>query len=330
MDTEQLIALCNVTLPPPHVPPMELYYRTLLEATLDAVFLVDCAGRFREVNPAGCRLLGYSPDEFATMTVPEILALAGSVWKEFPTLVGGCAAHLDQHLRRKDGSIVHVDLQITPLPVLGTALYYLICRDRTERDALEILRRRERLLYWATIRSLAATVDARDAYTHAHSQQVSLHSRRIAQALHLPPAEVETIALAGLLHDIGKLAIPDAILRKPGRLSAEEWALMRTHAVKGAAILSAGSNMLLAPIVPLVRHHHEHWDGTGYPDALQGAAIPLGAAVIAIADCFDTMTSIRPYKAALGVEAAWAEIRRNAGTQFHPEVVSALQPEQLM
>ncbi|HWI61452.1 MAG TPA: HD domain-containing phosphohydrolase [Symbiobacteriaceae bacterium] len=175
----------------------------------------------------------------------------------------------------------------------------------------------------STVRVLAATVDAKDHYTRHHSTNVSFYARSLAKEMNLDPAEVRRIDLAGMLHDIGKIAIPDQILQKPGPLSAEERLLVHTHASIGGNILAQASH--LQHLVPLVRHHHERYDGTGYPDGLKGDEIPLGAAILNLADSFDTMTTRRIYRAPLNLEAAMAELRRCSGTQFHPQVVKAFE-----
>lgn len=175
----------------------------------------------------------------------------------------------------------------------------------------------------STVRVLAATVDAKDHYTRYHSTNVSFYARMVAREMNLDPAEVRRIDLAGLLHDIGKIAIPDQILQKPGPLTAEEWLLVQTHAAIGASILAQASH--LQHLVPLVRHHHERHDGKGYPDGLKGDEIPLGAMIINLADSFDTMTTRRVYRSPLSLEAGLAELVRCSGTQFHPEVVAAME-----
>jgi diguanylate cyclase (GGDEF)-like protein/putative nucleotidyltransferase with HDIG domain len=180
---------------------------------------------------------------------------------------------------------------------------------------------RMRDLYLSGIRTLAATVDAKDSYTHGHSERVAAYARAIALTLELPQLEVETIELAGLLHDIGKIGIPDAVLQKPGRLDPDERTLIEQHADLGARILS--DNPALMPLVPLVRHHHERYDGGGYPSGLRGEEIPLGAAIICVADTCDTMTTDRPYRRAPGLEKARREIVRCSGQQFDPRVVTA-------
>jgi len=179
----------------------------------------------------------------------------------------------------------------------------------------------ERELYRASVEALAAVVDAKDPSTHQHSRRVATIARLIAQELGLPQHEIEEIELAALLHDVGKIAIPDAILRKADKLDAAEWSIVSTHPSLGAQLLAGHPQ--LRRIASLVRAHHERWDGQGYPDGLRGDAIPLGAAIIGLADAFDTMTSDRPYRPALSPAEALAEVRRCRGTQFHPAVVDA-------
>ncbi|MDQ7844300.1 MAG: diguanylate cyclase [Armatimonadota bacterium] len=177
-------------------------------------------------------------------------------------------------------------------------------------------------LFLSTIKALAAAVDAKDAYTHGHSEDIAELVAMLAAEMKLPPQEEEKVRLAGLLHDIGKIGIPDAILQKPGALDASERAIMMTHASLGASIIDRPGP--LRDLVTIVRHHHERYDGQGYPDGLRGDAIPIGAAILAVADAFDAMTSHRTYHAARDVDSALEEIRRHAGTQFHPAVVEAL------
>ena len=140
-----------------------------------------------------------------------------------------------------------------------------------------------------------------------------------ARMLGMPGKEVERTELAARLHDVGKLAIPDAILSKPGRLDAGEWEVMRTHAAIGARIVASAPT--LAGTAELILHHHEHWDGGGYPEGLAGTEIPLGSCVIGVCAAFVAMMAHRPYSDAITVEEALAELRRCAGTQFHPAVV---------
>ena len=171
------------------------------------------------------------------------------------------------------------------------------------------------------IETLNATVEAKDPYTAGHSQRVQQIALAIGKELGLSEQRLEALRLAGLFHDIGKLAVPDAILTKPARLTEDEFDLIRQHAEAGARIV--GKLGRLREAVPIIRHHHERWDGTGYPDHLAGARIPLEASVVGLADAWDAMTTDRPYHRALTVQEALEEIRAGRGTQFAPEVVDA-------
>ena len=167
---------------------------------------------------------------------------------------------------------------------------------------------------------LANALEAKDPYTRGHSERVGAWSRRIAVGLGLTAAEVETIGQAGLLHDIGKIGVPEPILRKPGPLDAAEWSVMRRHPLTGAQIVSPFECLAGAAVV--IRHHHERWDGSGYPDGLCGDAIPLGARIVAVADVFDALTSERPYRAALPRHAALEHLVSEAGTLLDEDVVA--------
>jgi len=170
-----------------------------------------------------------------------------------------------------------------------------------------------------TITSLAFALDAKDHYTKGHSQKVSAYSVLVAEALHLSPAELEEVRLAGILHDVGKVGIPESILNKSGPLDADEWETMKSHVHFGARILEP--LRVLRGIQQMVLHHHEFFDGSGYPNGLLGSLIPLGARIISIADAYDTITSERAYKKARTAEDAFAELERCAGAQFDPDLV---------
>jgi putative nucleotidyltransferase with HDIG domain len=178
-----------------------------------------------------------------------------------------------------------------------------------EQDALE------------AVETLNATVDARDPYTAGHSQRVQEIALAIAHELGITGPELDAIAHAGLFHDIGKLGVPDAILTKPAALTDDEYSLMKRHSADGADIVAKFGRLRHA--VPLIRHHHERWDGRGYPDRLTTHGIPLGAAIVGLADAWDAMTTDRPYHRALDETEAENELRTNRGTQFSPVVVDA-------
>jgi putative nucleotidyltransferase with HDIG domain len=179
----------------------------------------------------------------------------------------------------------------------------------------------ERQLFLQTVTTLARAVELRDHYTGNHTQRVADYALLLAGELGLGADGREQLRIGAPLHDIGKIGVSDAILNKPGRLTADEFEEMKTHTVKGAAMLEGIAG--LGPVLPIVRHHHEHWDGTGYPDRLAGAAIPPLARIVSVADAFDAMTSARPYRAALPLEQAFGEIAERGGTQFAPECSQA-------
>lgn len=172
------------------------------------------------------------------------------------------------------------------------------------------------------IGALALALAERDRGTGEHAEQVVALAGAVARRMNLDGEEVERIAAAALLHDIGKVAIPDSILNKPGALNDEEWAVMREHSVIGERILRAVPG--LGPVARMVRHGHEHFDGSGYPDGLAGDHIPTGSRIVLACDAYDAMTSERPYRPAMSQPEAIAELRANAGTQFDPRVVEAL------
>ena len=171
------------------------------------------------------------------------------------------------------------------------------------------------------LRDLARHLEARDAYTHGHSRRVARHALRIAKSLHVPAAEAERIWTAATLHDVGKLYTPREILNKPGRLTDDEFEVIKRHPVDGAAMLTDISGE--PEIVAIVRSHHERLDGRGYPDGLAGAAIPLGARIIAVADTFDALTSTRSYRPAATHKRALDILRNEAGTQLDGAAVAA-------
>jgi putative nucleotidyltransferase with HDIG domain len=192
-------------------------------------------------------------------------------------------------------------------------------RERSER-LLDSYRRLEESALEA-VESLNAAVDAKDPYTAGHSQRVQRVALAIGAELGLDATALDALRFAGLFHDIGKLRVPDAILTKPEALTAEEYDVIKRHPEDGAAIV--GRLGRLRGAVPLIRHHHERWDGSGYPDGLAGAAIPLEASIVGLADAWDAMTSDRPYSRARTIEDAASEIRNGRGTQFAPAVVDA-------
>lgn len=181
----------------------------------------------------------------------------------------------------------------------------------------------QRALFMGTVRALTAAIDAKDRYTFGHSERVSLVSAQIAAAMGLPSDEVEIIRLSGLVHDVGKIGVPEEILRKPAALTDDEFAQVKKHPEIGANILDGIPQ--LANVLPGVLHHHERWDGRGYPHGLKGEDIPLHARIIGVADTFDAMSSSRAYRSGMPREKVLRIIAESAGTQLDARVVEAFQ-----
>ncbi len=175
---------------------------------------------------------------------------------------------------------------------------------------------------FTSLRMIAAAVDAKDPYTYTHSQRVASYGVRIARAMGLPEDEVERIRIGALLHDIGKIGVSGRIIRKPARLEEWEMQIMKTHSTLSANIMAP--IRILGEAAEMVRHHHEHWDGSGYPDGLRGEEIPLGSRIILVADALDALLSDRPYRRGRTKEEALRILRENAGRQFDPRVVEIL------
>ena len=188
---------------------------------------------------------------------------------------------------------------------------------RRERARAQQLRRS----YKATVRALSNAVEARDAYTGMHAERVAAYGLAIARAAGIDVADDPQLEFGFLLHDIGKVGVPDSILFKPAALSKQEFERIASHAEIGSEILRHVDFLQEATLI--VRHHHERWDGTGYPDQLKGDQIPLAARVFAVADTLDALTTDRPYRKAVGWAEARAEIRKGAGTQFDPKMIEA-------
>ncbi len=176
-----------------------------------------------------------------------------------------------------------------------------------------------REMLFNTVRSLVAAIEAKDVYTRGHSERVYRYSVKIGERMELPSDDMQTLSWASVLHDVGKIGISGDILNKPSKLTDEEFAEIKTHPAKGCLVLAPIPQ--LAATIPGIRHHHERFDGRGYPDGLQGEGIPLIARIIAVADTFDAIYSSRAYRAARTVEWAIEEIRRCSGTQFDPRIV---------
>ncbi|HLB25661.1 MAG TPA: HD domain-containing phosphohydrolase, partial [Nitrospirota bacterium] len=169
-----------------------------------------------------------------------------------------------------------------------------------------------------TVQALASAIDAKSPWTRGHSERVTEYSLRVAREMGMTGKEIERLRLAGLLHDVGKIGTYDVILDKPGRLTPEEFELVKKHPDRGCEILAPIKQF--KDLLPIIRHHHERWDGRGYPLGLKGEEIPLMSRILCAADTFDSMTADRPYRAALDPAIAFEELKLCAGTQFEPRV----------
>jgi putative nucleotidyltransferase with HDIG domain len=212
-------------------------------------------------------------------------------------------------------------ITVLGLPLLLALILHFAYRNATGRveDQVHHLAELNRL-HLSTVESLAHAIDAKDSLTHSHIRRVQSFALILAKRIGLDDeAQLKALEAAALLHDIGKLAVPEHILNKPGRLTAAEFEKMKTHAPVGAEILAEVA--FPYPVVPIVRHHHENWDGTGYPDGIRGTNIPIGARILSIIDCYDALTSDRPYRRALPPAAAFAIIRERRATMYDPALV---------
>jgi putative nucleotidyltransferase with HDIG domain len=227
---------------------------------------------------------------------------------------------------RKRLGVLHLDRSFWQSPFTEDDLHLadaLAAHVSAAIEAAQLLRR-QKDQFLKTVSVLAQAVELRDDYTGNHTQRVTRYATMLGEKLELADDQLELIKIGGPLHDIGKIGIDDAILRKPGRLTPAEYEVMKTHTTKGAEILASVPEM--GPIIPIVRSHHERWDGAGYPDGLAGDDIPLLARIVAVADAFDAMTSNRPYhENKKGRPPAWAfaEVERQLGKQFDPAVGGA-------
>jgi putative nucleotidyltransferase with HDIG domain len=226
------------------------------------------------------------------------------------------AAHLVVYTRQFDWTFLGVTIPL--LLVLYMTFRTSMARVADATTHLEELN----ALYLATVQTLAAAIDAKDQVTHGHIRRVQNYAVALAKAVGVKDElQVRAIQAAAVLHDTGKIAVPEAILNKPGPLDPDEFAIMKQHAAVGADIIS--SIRFPYPVEPIVRHHHENWDGTGYPEGLRGTEIPIGARILAVVDCFDALTSDRPYRKRMSDADALAIVSERRGRMYDPLIVDS-------
>jgi diguanylate cyclase (GGDEF)-like protein/putative nucleotidyltransferase with HDIG domain len=264
-----------------------------------------------------------------TMSVSGVIALSERrnpirVWKEcylwsFPYyLLGALIAGIVSTINHSFGWQVAVLILPVVYWIYRSYRLYLARLETEKKHSDEVA-----ALHLRTIEALSLAIEAKDHTTHDHLKRVQTYAIQIGEDLELTAAELDALRAASLLHDIGKLAVPEQILSKPGRLTPEEFDRMKIHPIVGSEILSRVQ--FPYPVFPIVRSHHERWDGKGYPDGLHGEQIPIGARILSVVDCFDALTSERPYRRARSPEEAISHIRTESGKSYDPRVVTRLE-----
>ena len=302
----------------------------LVESLKDSYFLYSCNrnGEVTYVSPSVLNVLGYTEEQFL-----EIVNKSGHYFSmcdnhclpSESSLNGEKAEPYEIQIPHKDGSPCW--LEVSEFPMNGESgdvdgveciLHDISDRKRAELGLQTSVEKLRKALA-GTIQAMALTVETRDAYTAGHQRRVTNLARSIAQEMGLTENEVDGIRMAGVIHDLGKISVPAEILSKPGKLSALEFSLIKTHPQTGYDILKGIDFQW--PIASIVLQHHERLDGSGYPNGLMGSEIMKEARILAVSDVVEAMSSHRPYRATLGVDAALEEVTNNINTLFDAEVV---------
>jgi PAS domain S-box-containing protein/putative nucleotidyltransferase with HDIG domain len=302
----------------------EARYRGYVDNAPYGVFVSDEQGRYLEVNKAAAEWTGYAPEELMQLSIADVVAPESHErgQQHFARLLRTGHSSGDVVLMRKDGTTfpAHIDaVRLTATRYLG----FIADISEQQRAAaeLEASAAQVKEALTATVAALGAATELRDPYTAGHQRRVGEIAGAIAAELGWDAARIEMVETAGLLHDVGKIIVPAEILSRPGRLSELEMQIVRGHAVASAALI-AGIEFG-GPVAAIVNQHHERLDGSGYPQGLTGENILPEARILAVADVVEAMSSHRPYRAALGMDVALAEVRENAGIKFDAEVVAA-------
>ncbi len=301
----------------------------IVDSSDDAIFSVSLGHKIMSWNHGAERIYELPQDKALGTSIMGLIP--GSVAEEFGAILDQVAAgqHFPRHETincRAAGGLFPVSMTLSPLIRHGeTEGVTIVARDistrRQTEDELKSSHRRLKSLMHETVESLSTAHEKRDLYTSGHQRSVSMIACCIADEMNLPHERIEGIRIAGLLHDIGKVCIPMAILAKPAVLSAEEMALMRRHSEAGYEIVK---NIPFPwPVKDIILQHHERCDGSGYPRGLRGEAILLEARILAVADVLEAMSAHRPYRPALGLDKALGEIREHMGTVYDQEACQA-------
>jgi len=303
---------------------------TIVNSTEDAIFTISLDGRVLSFNHGAHKIYGYCEEELVGESVFRFVPqdLEDELRHILAEAAAGRSTTRYETLRRhRDGHVFPISVTYSPIERDGriTGLS-AISRDITERKRAENALREshESLsgLLNETVKALSTTLEKRDLYTSGHQHRVSRLAVAVSERLGLDAEEVEAVRIAGLLHDIGKICIPMAILSRPARLSPGEMALVQDHPRTGLDILR---NIPFPwPVGTIINQHHERMDGTGYPNALSGEDIVPGARIVAVSDVLEAMSSHRPYRPALGIEVALEEFSSHRGTRYDADVVDAM------
>jgi len=303
----------------------ETKYRSIFENSIAGIFRTTPEGRFLTLNPAFCRMTGYkSPEELRSLVtnIGEQMYFRLEDRVDFLQQLNenNRAEEFITRFRKKDGSVIWVTINgWTVRDENNNVLYY----EGMIEDITDRILREEKLKnsMMGTISIIATIVEERDPYTAGHQRRVSHLASSIAEELNLSPLQVEGVRIAGLIHDVGKISIPAEILSKPGRLSIIELSLVKVHAEAGFNILKDVE--FAWPVAEAIHQHHERINGSGYPCGLKDGGIIIEARIIGVADVAEAMSSHRPYRPALGIDAALNEIENNAGILYDEDVAKA-------
>ncbi len=305
--------------------------RATFEQAAVGISHVSPDGRFLRLNDWVCRFWGYSREELLQMTFQEITVDA-DLQEDLDNAAGLLSGKLsdyrmEKRYRRKDGDIVWARLTVSLVyDAAGAPDYFIsvvedISAEHKSAEDLWMLSSKLSDAVKGITDVLLKTQEKRDPYTAGHERRVSELALAIGRVFELNPERLRTLEMGALIHDIGKLTIPASLLTKPGRLSDEEFALIKTHPKSGFDVVD--DTALPDIVADIALHHHERWDGSGYPHGLVGEEISLEARIVALADCFEAVVSHRPYRPALGAEVALDIVQKGSGASFDPKVVQA-------
>ncbi|MFC3832540.1 MULTISPECIES: HD domain-containing phosphohydrolase [Deinococcus] len=302
-------------------PSAEGDYLRLLEAMPVMLWTADADGRWVHVNRQWIEFTGLMDDVgafgFEAALHPDDLERTITCWRQ--SVARAEPYEIEYRLRCHDGTYRWFLIRGVPVAdPQGRGIAWVgTCTDIEEQKQA---RQAAMAMRESAVRALGLALETRDRETHGHTDRVTQLALRLGHALHLSDTQLNALRLGAYLHDIGKLAIPDALLLKPGTLDEREWQLMRIHPVEGERF-AAALGFLPPEATDLIRHHHERWDGAGYPDGQRGEHIPLLARLFSVVDVYDALLSERPYKRAWTPDEARTELRRQAGTQFDAGMV---------